>query len=250
MHSVDEIKTTIHMQNRTVQTILERLFRKQKYSRNKLLSLDSGEFYAFIINNVQILKDTFREVTAGMAEAMSLLPINPKTATFHIPEQDFFKYDSSVKDESVYSSNAYQKYTSGFATSVVRSNSEMLFEQFCEQRKDIKWVYKNGDTGQQYFSVVYVDGLQKQWLFYADYIVMKKDGTIWVIETKGGESRGKNKNIDIQIANKFEAFKEYADKKKIKWGFVRDKDNKLYINNTEFAKSLSDEHWVSLNDNF
>lgn len=78
----------------------------------------------------------------------------------------------------------------------------MLFEQFCESRDDIEWVYKTGDTGQQYFSIVYRDGLQNQWLFYADYIIMKKDGTVWVIETKGGETKGKDKNIDIQIENK------------------------------------------------
>ena len=41
----------------------------------------------------------------------------------------------------------------------------MLFEQHCEGRQDIEWVYKNGDTGQQYFSIVYVNGIQKQWLF-------------------------------------------------------------------------------------
>ena len=83
----------------------------------------------------------------------------------------------------------------------------------------------NTDTGQQYFSIVYVDGIQKQWLFYADYIVMKRDGTIWIIETKGGETKGKNKNIDDQIENKFNAFKAYASGKELRWGFVRDKDN-------------------------
>ena len=61
--------------------------------------------------------------------------------------------------------NAYHEYTSGFATSLVRSTCEMLFEQHCEGRQDIEWVYKNGDTGQQYFSIVYVNGIQKQWLF-------------------------------------------------------------------------------------
>ena len=63
-------------------------------------------------------------------------------------------------------------------TSVVRSTSEMLFEQHCEKRDDIEWVYK--------------------------------DGMIWIIETKGEESKGKNKNIDDQIENKFIAFKDYA----------------------------------------
>ena len=53
---------------------------------------------------------------------------------------------------------------------------------------------------------------------YPDYIVKMKDGTIWVIETKGGESHGASKNIDVQIGNKFNAFKEYAAKHDIKWG--------------------------------
>lgn len=92
--------------------------------------------------------------------------------------------------------------------------------------------------------------MQKQWLFYADYIVKKKDGSIWVIETKGGEINGKNKNIDDQIENKFYAFKEYAKSQNINWGFVRDLDNNLYINNTEFHIELSDEHWIPLNSIF
>ena len=94
-----------------------------------------------------------------------------------------------------------------------------------------------------YFSIVYLDALRHQWLFYADYIVMKKDGTIWVIETKGGESKGKDKNIDPQIENKFNAFKAYAAKHGLCWGFVRDKDNRLYINNTEFVLDMADDHW-------
>lgn len=171
------------------------------------------------------------------------LTLEPKKGVFHIPEQDFFKYDPGVKEEIEYLSNAYQEYTSGYATSLVRSISEQLFEQYCESRDDIEWVYKNGNTGQQYFSIVYLDALRHQWLFYADYIVMKKDGTVWVIETKGGESKGKDKNIDPQIENKFNAFKAYTAKHGLHWGFVRDKDNRLYINNTEFAIDMADDHW-------
>lgn len=79
---------------------------------------------------------------------------------------------------------------------------------------------------------------------------MKKDGSVWIIETKGGESKGKNKNIDIQIGNKFNAFKNYTTKHRLHWGFVRDKDNRLYINNTIFAIDLADEHWEPLSQVF
>lgn len=102
----------------------------------------------------------------------------------------------------------------------------------------------------RYRSAIFLDRLQHQWSFYADYIVKKKDGSIWVIETKGGEARGQDKNIDRQIENKFNAFKEYARNKNIEWGFVRDKDGDLYINNTVFAEDMADENWVPLFEKF
>lgn len=249
MHSINAIKSSIGMAQNKVKTILERLFRKGGNPSKKLIALETPEFYAFVINNQHKLKEEFRAVTAQMAVQLTMT-LQPKKSPFRIPEQDFFKYDPGVKNEVEYLANAYHEYTSGFATSVVRSTCEMLFEQHCEGRTDIEWVYKNGDTGQQYFSIVYVDGIQKQWLFYADYIVMKKDGTVWIIETKGGETKGKNKNIDDQIENKFNAFKAYAAGKELRWGFVRDKDNQLYINNTEFAMDMADEHWVPLTQEF
>lgn len=249
MHSIDAIKSAIGMAQNKVKTILERLFRKGGNPAKKLIALETAEFYAFVINNQHKLKEEFRAITAQMAVQMTFT-LQPKKSSFRIPEQDFFKYDPSVKYEEEYLSNAYQEYTSGFATSVVRSVCEMLFEQYCERRDDIAWVYKNGDTGQQYFSIVYIDGIHKQWLFYVDYIVMKKDGTVWIIETKGGETKGKNKNIDNQIENKFNAFKAYAVGKEIRWGFVRDKDNQLYINNTEFVMDMADNHWVLLDQEF
>ena len=249
LHSTDAIKTAIGLSTGKVKTILERLFRKGGSQKNKLLALNTAEFYAFVINNEHRLREEFRLITAEQGWQRDF-KTEPKKGVFRIPEQDFFRYDPNVKEEVEYLSNAYQEYTSGFATSLIRSTSEQLFEQYCENQNDIEWVYKNGDTGQQYFSIVYFDSFQHQWLFYADYIVMKTDGSVWVIETKGGESKGKSKNIDIQIENKFNAFKNYAAKHNLNWGFVRDKDNRLYINNTKFADDMSDDHWEPIDKVF
>ncbi|MDE6427211.1 MAG: DEAD/DEAH box helicase family protein [Ruminococcus sp.] len=249
LHSIDSIKKAVGIPTAKVKVILERLFRQSKKRKYKLIELNTKEFYAFVINNSHKLREEFRNITSDIGRQAEFIK-NPKTSVFHIPEQNFFRYDPNVKAETDYLSNAYKEYTSGFATSLVRSTSEMLFEQYCETRDDIEWVYKNGDTGQQYFSIVYVDGVQHQWLFYADYIVMKKDGTVWVIETKGGESHGQDKNIDRQTENKFNAFKAYAEQRNLHWGFVRDKDNRLYINNTLFAEDMADSEWKPIADIF
>lgn len=119
---------------------------------------------------------------------------------------------------------------------------ERLFERYCESNDNVEWFYKNGDSGQQYLSVVYTDALLKQWLFYPDYIVHMKDGTDWIIETKGGEQAGHSKNID--------AFKSYAEKYNLNWGFVRDSNEELYINNTKYADDMSDDNWRNLADVF
>lgn len=44
--------------------------------------------------------------------------------------------------------------------------------------------------------------------------------------------KGKSKNIDVQIENKFIAFKQFIDKYNYEFGFVRDKNDELYLNNT------------------
>lgn len=62
--------------------------------------------------------------------------------------------------------------------------------------------------------------------------------------------KGKLENIDEQIENKFYAFKDYAYRRKINWGFVRDKDTRLYINNTNYTKEMNNENWKRLEDLF
>jgi len=51
-------------------------------------------------------------------------------------------------------SNAYKEYDTSMTVDGLRSACEQLFECYCENRDDIDWVYKNGDTGQQYLSIV------------------------------------------------------------------------------------------------
>jgi len=128
--------------------------------------------------------------------------------------------------------------------------SERLFEKYCEKNENVKYFYKNGDSGQQYLSIVYRTNLSRQRLFYPDYIVQLKDETILLIEAKGGEKRGQSKNIDVQIENKFEALKKFAKKHNYNFGFARDRNEELFLNNTEYMDDMNDDSWVLLEEVF
>ena len=52
------------------------------------------------------------------------------------------------------------------------------------------------------------------------------------------------------LITSFNAFKTYAAQHDLHWGFVRDKDNRLYINNTEFVSDMADDHWKPLAEEF
>ncbi len=247
LHSVDEIKKVTGIQSQKVKNILRRMFSKGKKRKYKFVELENSDFYAFVINNVKQLKMDFKSVTSQMGGTQMSFRLEPKVSDFYIPEMEIYKF-SEVKKCQLMRMNAYREYTNEFITDKTRSLPERLFERYCEKNDKVEWVYKNGDAGQQYLSVVYTDAFLKQWLFYPDYIVHLEDGTDWIIETKGGEISGHSKNIDMQIGNKFNAFKQYAEKYKLHWGFVRDINEELFINNTEYVEDMSDDSWKPLSD--
>ena len=82
----------------------------------------------------------------------------------------------------------------------------------------------------------------------ADYIIEKRKTNSRKL--KDMVKKGQLENIDEQIENKFYAFKDYAYRRKINWGFVRDKDTRLYINNTNYTKEMNNENWKRLEDLF
>lgn len=82
----------------------------------------------------------------------------------------------------------------------------------------------------------------------ADYISEKRKTNSRKL--KDMVKKGQLENIDEQIENKFYAFKDYAYRRKINWWFVRDKDTRLYINNTNYTKEMNNENWKRLEDLF
>ena len=106
-------------------------------------------------------------------------------------------------------------------------------------------------VGQEYFSIVYEDNFGKLKSFFPDYIVCDKNDEIWILETKGGESKsGNTEDIDKYSPKKFAALKAYLQKHNLKGGFVREKkdENELCICTEQYSDDLSDDNWLLLED--
>lgn len=248
-HSINVISSKIGMRYDRTRLMLERMFFRGKLFTKKFVDLSLIEFYAFVINNEDILKHDFQEAVSQKSRQMKMKLDELKILDWKAPEMDYIKYDPKMKDTTIYEKSIYMNYPN----STIKSKSERMFEFFCEHNENIKWFYKNGESSSDYFSIVYVDAVNHKWHFYPDFIVCDKDNKIWIIETKGGENaNGESKNIDIKVENKFEALKEYANKYNVNWGFVRDydKNESLYLCNTEYAEDMENENWILLKELF
>lgn len=248
-HSINVISSKIGMRYDRTRLMLERMFFRGKLFTKKFVDLSLIEFYAFVINNEDILKHDFQEAVSQKSRQMKMKFDELKILDWKAPEMDYIKYDPKMKDTTIYKKSIYMNYPN----STIKSKSERMFEFFCEHNENIKWFYKNGESSSDYFSIVYVDAVNHKWHFYPDFIVCDKDNKIWIIETKGGENAdGESKNIDIKVENKFEALKEYAKSYNVKWGFVRDydKNEQLYICNTEYTEDMENDNWMLLKNIF
>lgn len=248
-HSINVISSKIGMRYDRTRIMLERMFLRGRIFNRKFVDLTIPEFYAFVINNEEILKHDFQEAVSQKARQQKLKFEEIKEIDWKAPEMDYIKYDSKMKDPVIYEKSIYI----GYPSNTIKSNSERMFEKYCENSNNIKWFYKNGESADIYFSLVYIDKVNKKWHFYPDFIVCDKNNELWIIETKGGEnSSGSSKNIDIKVENKFEALKEYSKRYGIKWAFVRDydKNNELYYNNTEYIDEMENDSWNKLDELF
>lgn len=266
MHIVNELHGIISISDSVIRSIIKTLFHKQQYRRiDNLLALENREWYAFIINNHDRLKEVFRKVKARSLEdnirykQMSLdlgdFEIFYKEREFRIPLSEVYRVDSIRSDlkGKYLSKNVYDKYEETMVTEKTRSKIEQKFEYYCNNCDNVKWFYKNGDKGDKYFSIAYRTGFGQVSLFYPDYIIQMKNNDVWIIETKGGERSGHTDNIDRMSPIKFDAFRKYVTKRhpELKWGFVRDIGEKLFLNNQEWTEAIAgSDMWKTIESYF
>ncbi|MBQ7237923.1 MAG: DEAD/DEAH box helicase family protein [Bacteroidales bacterium] len=79
--------------------------------------------------------------------------------------------------------------------------NELAFAQYLDRQENIEWWMKNGDSGRDWLSIRYFNEEEnKVCLFYPDWIYKKKDGTIGIWDTKGGQTAS-----SLETKNKAEA---------------------------------------------
>ncbi len=247
-HCVAEIGYKVNLDYNSMNTILRKLFLHGLRYEFKILKIETRELYAFIINNKRLLVE---DVRGSMADESLQLSLDiPKTTEKSIgfPSATIFTYDGTGKSQAEFTKNVYKGYLS---SAEPRSMPEKLFERYCEGSTQIRWFYKNGDKGIEYFSIVYVDNFGKQKSFYPDYIVGSDDGKVWIIETKGGFTKsGDSEDIDKYTAKKFGVLKAYMNKHKLAGGIVRqDKQSgELCICTETYSDDIKSDCWKLLSD--
>lgn len=247
---VGRIGLEIGLEYASTVTILGKLFANEgKFLyKQKLLELSIKEWYAFVINNFDELRHAFRFAMSTQQEnTLELETVSEKP--FFIPQSTLFTFNSASKVQTEYKKNVYQGYLN---SAEVRSAPEKLFERFCENCPSVEWWYKNGDKGDEYFSIVYLDNSKRQKLFYPDYI-LSVGGEIWICETKGGfDKTGASEDIDIFSPKKHEVLQKYLKKHNLHGGFVRqDKSSlELLICTDKYSDDVTSDSWKVLNETF
>lgn len=228
-------------------TILGKLFSDRFTYRNKLLSLEPKDFYAFMINNGDTVRRLCREAMAAelMQASFELPQVSKKD--FFIPQTCRFTYDMDSRVQTLSEKSVYNGY---LMSAEPRSSGEKKFEKFCERSDSVDWFYKNGDKGDEYLSVVYTDNGGAQKLFYPDYILSVR-GELWIIETKGGFNRaGESQDIDQFSGKKFVVLKDYLARYNLKGGFVRFDAaiDELCLCRNNYSNDIQSADWELLAD--
>lgn len=227
----------------TVHSILVELFsdRGEGLFVPPILRLKNTELMAFIINNYDKLRDDAKEMDSNNLNLFNADSELVDRVEFVLPKLESYKVlMNKTLQQNVLQKNVYEGYSE--ANWVGQSTPEIKFEKWLEQSENIMWWYRSFDRGENYFSIAY--GAKKEG-FFPDYLVQGTDGTVYIIETKGG----KNADIDDYSSAKFNALKNYIKEiaPEKKFAFVRPDGDRLVYSDTSYEKDMTNhEVWKPL----
>lgn len=134
--------------------------------------------------------------------------------------------------------------------------NELKFANYLDKQECIEWWMKNGDNGKDWLSIRYYNEVtQKTELFYPDWIYKKKDGTIGIWDTKGGQtaSSTETKNKAEELQRRIRILNGYhREGIRYEGGIVIEANSMWYCNTNDvyMYKQGSTEGWLNMNDIF
>lgn len=203
--------------------------------------LNLREYNAFLVNNRERLVEVFSGISAEKIADIKETDII--TADWRIPREQYYKQHKRIESTKIMEKNPFVDYGNNILIQPNRTYTEVTFEKWCEDYDPVKWCYKNGDKGDEYFSIVYRKAFRRS-NFYPDYIIQLENEDVWIVEAKGGMTAdGGSNNVDKYAPRKFDALKEYASRHpEIKWGFVRAVGTQIYLSNTIWAEDVTNRN--------
>lgn len=209
---------------------------------NKILrGMNLREYNAFLVNNRDKLIEVFSRISQNEIADIKETEILKKE--WWIPNNQYYKQHKKIDSTQIMNKNVFVDYGNNVLISPNRTFTELTFEDWCEKYDAVKWIYKNGDKGDEFFSLVYRRAFRRN-NFYPDYIIQLQNNDVWIIEAKGGlTSDGESNNVDCYAKNKFESLKEYGKRHpEVKWGFVRAIGNQIYMSNTVWDEDVTNRN--------
>lgn len=143
-----------------------------------------------------------------------------------------------------------------------QSKPELKFQALLESNDNILWWFKNNDTGAESLGIPYkyvaakaedesVESATENRIFRPDYIVMWKNGTIGIYETKSDKDGGTDKDIKA----KADALQEWLEARRkdglaIEGGIVDAGEGKAckVFKSKDYSSSESNAGWVEFSD--
>ena len=222
-------------------SLLSQEERNFEHEHKLLADMTLREYNAFLVNNRDKLIEVFSEISEN--KIGDIRETDVLTSDWGIPPYQYYRQHKKMPATALMTKNVFDNYGNNILIHPNRTVTEIEFERWCEGYDAVKHIYKNGDKGDEYFSIIYRKAFRRS-NFYPDYIIQLDNGDVWVIEAKGGMTAdGSSNNIDGYAPKKFEALKEYAERVGgFKWGFVRAVGTQLYLSNTIWTEDMTNRN--------
>ncbi len=225
----------------------ERIKYHLKLFFEEYFGLGEGDTYKLVLHNQQKFTDLLNlsreEYGRLMEEKAKQKVVDVKEQVWEVPE--FRIYNNAFVDYSVERhilDPLFLKQNTDFLSD---SKNEFKFITFLEEnRKEIIWWYKNGAGNRNDFAVPYVNTQGEKSLFFVDFVVLFKNGTLGLFDPKTPES-------DKDMISKHNSLIEYISQRgnPTVGGVVINKDGSWRFSKKKIENSYDVTGWDVLSVN-